>query len=113
MNPLRAGLVQNPEDYRYSSYGAKTGLTAINWLDHDVMYLALGRTQTEREAAYRTWIKESIPDDEWLAFRESIQRDWACGNDRFKMEMERVLGRKYEIKKAGRKRKNVNPSPIS
>jgi putative transposase len=113
MNPIRAGLAQHPEDYRYSSYGAKTGLRGINWLDYDVMYLALGLTQTEREAAYRTWMKESIPDDEWRAFREAAQRDWPCGNDRFKMEMESVLGRKCEIKKAGRKRKNVNPSPIN
>jgi hypothetical protein len=29
------------------------------------------------------------------------------------MEIERVLDRKYEIKKAGRKQKNVNPSPIT
>jgi hypothetical protein len=57
------------------------------------------------EAACRKWIKESIPDDEWRFFREAIQKDWPCGNDRFKMEMERVLGRKYEIKKAGRKQK--------
>jgi len=105
MNPPRAGLVEHPEEYLYSSCGAKMGLRATDWLDFDVMYLGLGRTLAERQRAYRSWIRESIPDEEYRAFRETIQRDWPCGNEQFRNEMEKASGRKYEIGKAGRKRK--------
>jgi hypothetical protein len=35
--------------------------------------------------------------------KKSIQRNWAYGNDQFKGKMEDTIGRRFEIKKAGRK----------
>lgn len=35
MNPIRAGIVKKPGDYYFSSYGAKTGLRKLKWLDFD------------------------------------------------------------------------------
>jgi len=102
MNPVRAGIVKLPEDYYFSSYGAKIGLREIKWLDYDPAYLALGKTERKRQKEYERWLHESIPEDEWKLVREAIQRNWAYGNNRFKEEMENVLGRRFEIKKAGR-----------
>jgi len=91
MNPVRAGIVKEPESYYFSSYRAKIGLREVKWLDYDSLYLSLGKTKIERQKEYRKWFHESIPEDEWNLIREAVQRNWAYGNDRFKKEMESVL----------------------
>gem|GEM_PF-4735134 len=42
LNPVRAGIVPVPEDYRWSSYGEKVGLTKQILLDFDPFYCKLG-----------------------------------------------------------------------
>lgn len=98
-------MVKLPEDYYFSSYGAKIGLREIKWLDYDPLYLGLGKTVRERQEKYKRWFHESIPEDEWNLIRQAIQKNWACGNNQFKKTMENVLGRRFEIKKAGRRPK--------
>jgi len=96
-------MVKVPEDYDHSSYKAKIGLKEIKWLDYDPVYLALGKTDNDRQKEYQKWIHENIPEDEWKIIGDAIQKDWAYGNDKFKEEIENALGRRFEMKKAGRK----------
>lgn len=103
MNPVRAGIVEKPDDYIFSSYGAKVGLREIKCLDYDVFYDSLGNTTDERQIAYQRWFYESIPEAEWGLIREAVQRNWAYGNNQFKEQLEKTLDRKFELKKAGRK----------
>jgi putative transposase len=53
LNPVRAGLVARPEQYRWSSYGANALGFADALLTPHAFYYALGRTPAERQAAYR------------------------------------------------------------
>ena len=92
-------------DYKFSSYNAKTGKKKLTWLDHDPVYMALGKTDDARQTAYQRWFQESIPKAEWELIREAVKRNWAFGNSRFKEEMEKALERRFEVKKAGRKLK--------
>ncbi|MBW2544087.1 MAG: transposase [Deltaproteobacteria bacterium] len=103
MNPVRAGIVEKPEDYEYSSYGAKTGISNIDWLDRDFLYESFGKTGEERQIGYRTWFSESISQDEWKNIRESLMRNWPYGNALFTKEIEAVSGRTFKAKKRGRK----------
>ncbi len=103
LNCVRAGIVKRPEEYDFSSYKTKVGLKKIMWLDYDPLYLDLGKTENERQNRYRNWIHESISKDEWDMIRKSIQKNWAYGDEHFRQKMEKVLGRKFEIKKAGRR----------
>ena len=105
MNCVRAGIVKSPEEYEFSSYRAKIGLKELEWLDLDPMYLSLEDTPKERQKRYHQWTRESIPEGEWDTVRRTIQRNWALGNDKFTREIENILGRRFEIKKAGRKHK--------
>lgn len=41
-------------------------------------------------------------EDEWKYIREAIQRNWVFGNNKFKEDIENLLGRKFEIKRAGK-----------
>lgn len=53
MNPVRAGLVVRPGDYRWSSYGPNALGAADPVITPHAFYYALGRTAAERQAAYR------------------------------------------------------------
>jgi putative transposase len=53
LNPVRAGLVARPDEYRWSSFGANALGFADALLTPHPFYYALGRTPAERQAAYR------------------------------------------------------------
>ncbi|MBM4306283.1 MAG: transposase [Deltaproteobacteria bacterium] len=105
MNAVRAGIVKLPEQYDFSSYKAKVGLKRFDFLDYDPVYLSLGETESERQKKYQKWFLESISGDELDMIREAIRRNWPYGNEKFQERIESELGRKFEIKKAGRKPK--------
>jgi len=107
MNPVRVGIVKSPSEYSFSSYGAKIGERELKWLDYDPLYLGFGDTESKRQKEYRRWFHESLPEDEWHLIRKAIQRNWAYGNKQFKEKIECVLGRRFEIRKAGRKPKTM------
>jgi len=105
MNCVRAGIVKRPEEYDFRSYKGKIGLKTIRWLDFDPLYVDLGKTVGDRQRKYQDWIQESIPKGEWEMIRRSIQKNWTYGDEKFKEKIEGMLGRKFEIKKAGRRSK--------
>ena len=58
LNPVRAGMVAEPGEYRWSSYRCHgLGRLEGNIADHEA-YLALGRTALVRQAAYRELFRE-------------------------------------------------------
>jgi len=105
MNAVRAGIVKLPEQYDFSSYKAKIGLKRFDFLDYDPIYLSLGETESDRQKKYQKWFLESITGNELNMIREATQRNWPYGNEEFQERIESDLGRKFEIKKAGRKPK--------
>jgi putative transposase len=52
-NPVRAKMVSRPEEYRWSTYGVHALGAAPDWLVPHPVYLALGSTAADRQAAYR------------------------------------------------------------
>jgi REP element-mobilizing transposase RayT len=60
LNPVRANMVERPEDYRWSSYRATAGLeTAPEWLDLATA-LPLFGGEPEAQAAYREFVLAKI-----------------------------------------------------
>ena len=53
-SPVRAGMVSEPATYRWSSYGVHALGRGPDWLELHPLYLALGRSPSERQIAYRT-----------------------------------------------------------
>ncbi len=53
MNPVRAGMVHRPEEYRWSSFG-ENGFGDPGWLDPHEEYLQLGQSTDERCKNYRS-----------------------------------------------------------
>lgn len=105
LNPVRAGIARGPEEYQWSSYRAKVGLTTQPWLDFDPCYLSLASTAKKRQKEYRSFVEETIAAGEMTQIRNAIQRGQLTGNDAFIEEIEAKLGKRIEFRGPGRPRK--------
>lgn len=102
LNPVRAGMVVTPDEYRWSSYRHWAGYEVCPWLDEHPLYTALGENPEERQASYRDWIRSSVPEGEWDFLRTATQRGHLIGGGRFKESVERRIGRRLELRGPGR-----------
>ena len=107
LNPLRAGIVDDPANYRWSSCPAKVGRTAQAWLDLDPFYLNMGHSETERAENYAAWLKETVPEQELQRIREAVQRGQLMASGSFAQELSEKLGRRLEPRGPGRPRKKI------
>jgi len=105
LNPMRAGIVADPSEYRWSSYGVKIGTRSEDWLDADPYYLGLSDDHEERAERYKSWVNNSIPEGEWKLIRQSLQRGQLTGSTRFVDEIEHKINRRVEYRGQGRPRK--------
>lgn len=102
LNPVRARIVAEPQDYVWSSCRYRFGTDAADWLDRDPGYLSLGGDEAERRRHYREFLLAAIPDGEWKLIREAVQRGQLTGADRFTQEVAGILGRRIERRGRGR-----------
>lgn len=104
LNPVRASMVEQPQDYRWSSY-AKHALGKLDDLidDHPI-YVALGRTAEARIEAYRALFRHQLDEAELMEIRTSLNKGLPVGAERFKDQIETVLARSVRPGQAGRKK---------
>ncbi|HEY8037981.1 MAG TPA: transposase [Methylobacter sp.] len=105
LNPVRAGMVENASDYRWSSYGAHALGQADELIRDHACYLALGATDEIRHAAYQALFRHQIDEASLKAIRESVNSGTALGSERFKDEIEATLARSVRLGTPGRPRK--------
>ncbi len=104
-NPVRAGMVDHPASYRWSSYAANALGVSNAVLTAHAGYVALGRLPDDRQSAYRR-LFEVVPASEELAlFRCALQTGTPLGNEQFKGEIEAALRLKVGFACRGRPRK--------
>lgn len=77
LNPLRAKLVNQPEDYQYSSYRYYARGQPQKLLTTDLFYEDLGTTKTEQQKNYR---KMLIDDIVMESYRRTI---WGSNSQRY------------------------------
>ncbi len=106
LNPVRAGMVSQPGDYRWSSYGWNAwGRDAGIELADPERYTALGSNTDDRRAAYRELFDVAIDAVQLHEIREATNGCMVLGNDRFKEQIAAAIGRRVERGKAGRPKK--------
>jgi putative transposase len=105
LNPVRAGIVGDPADYRWSSYGIKIGVRKEDWIDKDPCYLGLADNDRKRAERYMAWVREGIPGRELEHIRQSLQRGQLTGSSRFVDEIEEKIKKRVEFRGRGRPRK--------
>jgi putative transposase len=69
MNPVRAQIVRDPADYRWSSYRKHALGEGWDWLVEHVVYTSLGETAAERQAVYRAFCNQPLGEAELIRHR--------------------------------------------
>jgi putative transposase len=106
LNPVRAGMVERPEQYRWTSYHAN-GLGAPDLLltPHPT-YLLMVAPEGEGRARYRDHVAQGVPAPELSTVRLYINRQRALGSEAFQQRVESILERRAGLGKPGRPRKH-------
>ena len=102
LNPVRAGMVVRPQDYRWSSYHAN-GLGRANaLLTPNDEYLRLGKDDADRREAYRALFRAHVDEALTDEIRDATNGNFALGDQRFQDQIAQALGRRVVRGKAGR-----------
>jgi putative transposase len=90
LNPARAGIVDDPADWPWSSYRATAGLQRPpGWLTTETILGAFGKKKGEARKAYRRFVREGIGKESIWA---GLNRRVFLGDDRFVERMQGRLG---------------------
>ena len=103
-NPVRAGMVDHPASYRWSSYTANALGVSNAILTAHAEYVALGRLPDDRQSAYRGLFEVDTASDEQAQFRCALQTGTPLGNAQFKGQIEAALRVKVGFAQRGRPR---------
>ena len=94
LNPVRAGMVMRPQDYRWTSYHTN-GLGKANaLLTPQDEYRRLGKNDEERREAYRALVKAHMEPERIDEIRDATNGNFALGGKRFQQQIESALGRR-------------------
>jgi putative transposase len=106
LNPVRAGVVSRPDEYRWSSYQCNAlGEPDVLVTPHD-LYLQLAESAAQRCITYRALFRTVLEGAAVAAIREATNKAWVLGDDRFRLEIEELLMRQAAPKSRGGDRKS-------
>ena len=112
LNPVRAGIVTRPEEYRWSSHCHY----ALGREDHLVTaheeHQALGNDETARRQAYRELFSGHLDEKVLTEIRVAVDRGWPLGSERFKDEIEAALQRAARPPPRGRPSRQMGASEM-
>jgi putative transposase len=110
LNPVRAGMVSHPRQYRWSSYRTNGEGKASEIITPHEQYDRLGRAAQARQEAYRTLFRAHMDDETVSEIRRATNGGYVLGATRFQEEIARALGRRVVCGKAGRPARNKEES---
>ena len=104
LNPVRAAMVEDPAHYRWTSYRANALGQPDARLTAHPLYLSLGRSRKERQAAYRALFRAQLDRAALDDIRLALHQSQPLGNARFYARIEKMTGVRREAKPRGRPR---------
>jgi putative transposase len=104
MNPVKAAMVENPDEYHWSSYRFNAFGEGIYPVEPLSEYLSLGRSASERQLQYRNLFhaSESVSN-----IKLCLETGTPLGDDRFKLQIESILERSVGYTRRGRPQKGL------
>ena len=94
LNPVRANMVSHAAEYPWSSYRGNALGNAIQLLTPHALYWQLGKTDNERQSAYRALFSGEIPERDLAAIRQATNKAWVLGDEKFKAQIAAKTGRR-------------------
>ncbi len=105
LNPVRANMVTEPAEYRWSSYHSNgRGIESAMWTPHP-LYLGLANTKDERLDAYQKLFRYQLDGEVVKTIRNAVNKGMALGSERFMEEIEQFTGRRVKPLKRGPKKR--------
>ncbi|NIP73520.1 MAG: transposase [Gammaproteobacteria bacterium] len=105
LNPVRAGMVEHPGEYPWSSFGVNGQGRPDPLVTPHSQYRALGRDDRARRRAYRALFRAHMEPALIDEIRLATNSNYALGNEGFKQEIERMLNCRATPGRPGRPRK--------
>ena len=109
LNPVRAGMVEHPGDYRWSSYRANGQGEGSAIIGRHAIFEALGLDAASRQAAYRELFRYELEPGLVDEIRRATNGNFLLGNAGFAADVAVMLGRRVLPGKSGRPRKLAVP----
>lgn len=103
LHPVRAGMVELPDEYRWSSYPCNAIGKVSDLITPHPEYFSLGATDAERQQAYRELFRHHLDNAKLDEIRSSVSKGLAFGDERFKVQIEENHKRRVTALKVGRK----------
>ncbi len=111
LNPVRAGVVEQPADYPWSSCRHYAGIEVDRLVTPHALYWSLGNTPFAREQAYANLIVAGLDGRTQRELTDRTLRGWALGDDGYLRQLEQEGVRRQAPMSAGRPRR-TDLSPI-
>lgn len=105
LNPVRAGMVNDPGEYRWSSYRHNGLGQSETWLMEHAIYHSLGPDAEMRRAAYRALFHSQLDEEAVGDIRLAIAQGQPLGSERFKELTCAATGVRRTQRRRGRPRK--------
>ncbi|TAK85998.1 MAG: transposase [Betaproteobacteria bacterium] len=102
-NPVRAGMVEHPMAYRWSSYAVNSGMRGDRLVTPHVEYLALSVSGEARHSAYRGLFERGQEPSVVAAIRDATNGGYPLASDAFKASVLTPLGARTGRGKPGPK----------
>jgi len=106
MNPVRAGIVNSPELYRWSSYRVRAFGEKNPVVDLDPWYNSLAGNETGRQLKYREFFQNLLPESTSKLIREMTNKNGIVGGRDFRERIEQLTHKEIIFKSPGRPKKN-------
>jgi putative transposase len=104
MNPVRAGMVEDPGAFAWSSHRCNTQGLKDDLVTPHSLYMQLGGSDAARKTGYRALFERPIDAPTLAAIRYAAKKGWALGGKRFAEKLEALAGRPAAPRPRGRPR---------
>lgn len=102
LNPVRAGMVDNPANYRWSSYRNNALGESDDIIEPHPVYIALHEDKVQRTEAYRKLFEYRLENRVIDEIRNATNGNLVVGSKQFQREVEQAMGRPVTRGQPGR-----------
>jgi len=102
LNPVRAGMVQTPGEYPWSSFRCNALGASDPLIIPHPLYLAIDRKPERRRESYRSLCQSVVAEQDLGTIRQCLQTGTPMGNSGFRDKIEQTLRVKVGYARRGR-----------